>query len=103
MELVVAEVQGSVDGLEGLKVHVDFALFALLREDFAAVDDEAVGRDFVVEFEALLGGGDGGEDGEAVDAGFDVRGGALACALIWYRVGWFGGAYVFFCQHLLCA
>jgi hypothetical protein len=68
VELVVAEVERRVDGLEGLEVDVDLALLALRGQDFAAVDDEAVGGDLVVEFEALLGGGDGREDGLAVDA-----------------------------------
>ena len=38
MELVVAEVEGGVDGLEGLKVNVDFLLLALLCHNGAAVD-----------------------------------------------------------------
>jgi hypothetical protein len=59
MELVVAEVEGGVDGLEGLEVDIDLALFAFAGDDFAAVDDEAVGGDSGVEFEALLGRRDG--------------------------------------------
>lgn len=55
MKFVVAEVEGGVDGFERLEVNVDPALLALAGDDFAAVDDEAVGRDTGVEFEALLG------------------------------------------------
>lgn len=79
MEFIIAEVEGGVDGFEGLKIDVYLALFAFGGDYFAAVDDKAVRGNFVVEFKALLGGCDGGEDGEAVDAGLDVGGGTL-----WY-------------------
>lgn len=77
MKLVVTEVERGVDGLERLEVDVDPALLALAGDDFAAVDDEAIGRDTGVEFEALLSRSDGREDGETVHAGFDIGGGAL--------------------------
>jgi hypothetical protein len=84
MEFVVAKVQRGVDGLEGLKVDVDPALLAFCGDNFTAVDDEAIGGDLGVELEALLGGGNGGEDGETVDAGLDVGGGTLRwLVLIW--------------------
>ena len=77
VELVVAEVERGVDGLEGLEVDVDLALLAFCGDDFTAVDDEAIGRDLRVQLETLLGGGNGREDGETVDAGLDVGGRAL--------------------------
>lgn len=60
--------------LERLKVKVDLLLLALVGEDRSAVDDETVGRRAVVELQTLLGGGNGSEHGESVDAGLDVRG-----------------------------
>ena len=81
MELVVAKVQRRVDGLEGLEVDVDLALFAFRGDDFTAVDNQAIGRHLGVEFQALLGGGDGRQDGETVDARLDVRGRAL-CVMV---------------------
>ena len=77
MELVVTEVQRGVDGLEGLEVDVDLALLALGGQDFTTVDDEAIGRDLGVQLQALLGRGNGGQDGQTVDTRLDVGGGAL--------------------------
>ena len=39
MKLVVAEVEGRVDGLEGLKVNVNLLLFALISHNCTTVDD----------------------------------------------------------------
>lgn len=77
VELVVAEVQGGVDGLEGLKVDVDLALLAFLGEDFTAVDDEAVRGDLVVQLESALGRGNGGQDRLSVDTRLDIGSGTL--------------------------
>lgn len=77
MELIVAEVERGIDGLEWLEVDVDSALFALAGDDFAAVDDKAIGRDAGVELEALLGRGDCREDRKTVHSGFDIGGRAL--------------------------
>ena len=71
------------------EIKVDLLLLALVGEDRAAVDDEAVRRDAVVELEALLGRGDGGEDGEPIDARLDVGGstlGKLVLAMAQLRV-----------------
>jgi hypothetical protein len=46
VELVVAEIQRRVDGLEGLKVDIDLALLAFCGDDFTAVDYEAIRGDF---------------------------------------------------------
>mmetsp|Transcript_14226 Transcript_14226/g.24090 ORF Transcript_14226/g.24090 Transcript_14226/m.24090 type:complete len:221 (-) Transcript_14226:134-796(-) len=73
VEFVVAEVQGGVDGLEGLEVDVDFLLLAVVCHDSACVHDEPIGRDSVVELQALLCGGDGAEHRLPVDAILDVR------------------------------
>lgn len=72
VELVVAQVQGRVDGLERFKVNVDFALFALVGEDLAHEQHEAVGRAPGVQLQALLSRRDGAKHGQAVDAGLDV-------------------------------
>jgi len=77
VKFVVAEVERGVDGLERLKVDVYLAFLSLVGDDRSAVDDEAVFRAFAVELETLLGGGNSSEDGEAIDAGFDVGGGAV--------------------------
>jgi hypothetical protein len=82
MELVVAEVQRRVDGLEGLEVDVDPALLALCGDDFTAVDDQAIRGDLGVELETLLGRGDGREDGQAVDTGLDVGRGSLRSLVV---------------------
>ena len=42
MELVITEIQGSVDGPEGLEVNINFLLFSLIGDDGATVDDKAV-------------------------------------------------------------
>ena len=39
MELVIAEVEGGVDGLEGLEVNVRLLLLALLGHNCAAVNN----------------------------------------------------------------
>ena len=44
VELVVAEVERRVDGLERLKVNVDFALLVLVCQNGPAVDHQPVGR-----------------------------------------------------------
>ena len=56
MEFVITQIQGGVDWLKGLKVNIDLSFFPFRGYDFTAVDDQAVGRDFVVELEALLSG-----------------------------------------------
>ena len=76
VELVVAQIQRRVDWFERFEIDVDLLLFPVVGDDGSAVDDQSVGRDFVVELEPLLHGRDGGQDGESVDAGFDVGGGA---------------------------
>lgn len=72
MELVVTQVEGGVDGLEGLEIDVDLPFLAFRGQDFTAVDDQAVGGDLVVQLETLLGGGNGRKDGLSVDSGLDV-------------------------------
>lgn len=73
VELVVAQVEGGVDWAERLEVDVDLSLFAFGGQDFTTVDDESIWWDLVVELQALLGRGNGGEDGLSIDAGLDVR------------------------------
>lgn len=43
MKLVVTQVKGVVDGLEGLKVNVDALLLAVIRHDGASVQDQTIG------------------------------------------------------------
>lgn len=45
-------------GRKGSKSMVTFFFFSVVGDDGSGVENEAVWRDFVVEFEALLGGGD---------------------------------------------
>lgn len=77
VELVVAEIQGGVDGFEGLKVNVDLALLAFRGQNFATVDNKSIGRDLVVELQSLLGRCDGRKDGLSVDTRLDVGGRAI--------------------------
>ena len=72
MKFVVAEIQRSVDRLEGLEVDVDFLLLALVRHDCAAVDDQAVWGHLGVELEAVLHGSDGAQHREPVHSTFDI-------------------------------
>lgn len=101
MELVVTKVERGVDGLERFEVNVNLSLFPFRGDDFTTVDDETVGRDFVVELETLLGGGNGRQHRQTVDPGFDVRSGTL-CTYVNVVDPVFPGAlsYVFFSQHL---
>ncbi|KAI3478310.1 hypothetical protein L1887_59786 [Cichorium endivia] len=77
VELVVAEVERGVDGLEGLEGEVDLLLLALVCEDGAAVNHETVVGDAIVQLETLLCGGDGGEHRQTVDTRLDVGGCAV--------------------------
>ena len=73
MKLVVAKVEGGVDWAERLEVDVDLSLLAFGGQDFTTVDDESVWWYLIVELQALLGRGNGGQDGLSVHAGLDVR------------------------------
>ena len=73
VELIVAKVEGGIDWPERLEVDVDLSLLAFGCQDFTTVDDKSIWWDLVVELQALLGRGNGGEDGLSVDAGLDVR------------------------------
>ena len=44
MELVVAKIQGGVDGFERLEVYIQLLFFAVLCDNSACVYDEAIGR-----------------------------------------------------------
>lgn len=98
MEFIVTKVERGIDGLERFEIDVDLSLFSFGGDDFTAVDDEAVGRDFVVKLETLLGGGNGGQNRETVDTGFDVGSGALSDMSMSYipNIRLLGGSYVFF-------
>lgn len=60
VKLVVTKVKGRVDRLERLEVYVDLSLLSLRGQDFATVNNKAIGRDLAVQLETLLSGGDGG-------------------------------------------
>ena len=68
VKFVITQIQGGVDWLEWLKVNVDLSFLSFRGYDFTAVDDKTVGRDLVVELEALLSGCDGGQDRQSVDS-----------------------------------
>jgi hypothetical protein len=87
VEFVVAEVERGVNGLEWLEINVDLPLFAFRRQNFTAVDDKAVRRDFVVQLETLLCRCDGREDGLSVNTRLNVRCGTLSPVLDGVRSG----------------
>jgi len=72
VELVITEVERGVDGFEWFKVNIDLLFLSFIRNDCSTIHDETVFGAFIVEFETLLGGCDGSEDGETVYARFDV-------------------------------
>lgn len=59
VELVVTKIEGGVDGLERLEVDVNLPLLSFRCDDFTTVDDQSIRGHLVVEFQPLLGGGDG--------------------------------------------
>jgi hypothetical protein len=56
VKLVIAQVQRRINGSEGLKVNVNLLLLAVIRQDFTAENNEAVGGASVVQFQSLLRG-----------------------------------------------
>lgn len=81
VELVVTKIKRGVDGLEGFKIDVNLAFLAFRGDDFTTVDDQAIWWNLVVQFETLLGGGNGRQDGESVHARLDVGGSTLSKSL----------------------
>ena len=63
-----------IDGLAGFKVEGDLLLFAFVGKNSADKKYEAVRWDAVVQFETLLGTGDGSKHRETIHARLDVRG-----------------------------
>lgn len=55
VEFVVAEIQGSIDRLEGLKVNVDLLFLALRGHNGTTINHKTVVRHSCVQFESLLG------------------------------------------------
>lgn len=82
VELVVTQVERSVDRLEGLKINVNLALLAFRGDDFTTVDDQAIGRDLVIQLETLLRGGNGRKNGQTIHTRLDVGGSTLFERLI---------------------
>eukprot|EP00250_Pteridium_aquilinum_P004932 c15110_g1_i1 orf=70-606(+) len=72
MELVVTKVKRSIDRLEGLKINGYLLLLAIVGDNCASVEDEAVGGHLVVELQALLRRGDGSQHGLPIDTTLDV-------------------------------
>jgi hypothetical protein len=56
VKLVIAQVQRRINRSEGLKVNVNLLLLAVIRQDFTAENNEAVGGASVVQFQSLLRG-----------------------------------------------
>lgn len=81
VELVITEVERSVDGLEGLEVDVNLPLLSLRCDNFTTVDDQTIRGNLVVQLEALLGGSNGRQDGESIHSRLDVGGGTLGFAV----------------------
>ena len=46
MKFVITKIKGCIDGLEGLKVYVDFLLLSFVCDNGAAVQHEAIGGHF---------------------------------------------------------
>lgn len=75
MELVITEIEGSVDWLKRLEVYIDFFLFSFISDDGTTVNDEAVRWYFRVELQALLDRGYGAEYRKAINATLYIGGG----------------------------
>jgi hypothetical protein len=60
-----------------LEIERHLLLLSLVCQDRSYEEHQTVGRYSVVELETLLRRGDGGEDGETVHSGLDVRGGSV--------------------------
>ena len=54
MELIVTQVQRRVDWLERLKINVDALFFAVVSQDSATVQHQAVIRNAGIQLELLL-------------------------------------------------
>jgi len=48
VKLVITKIQRGIDGFEWLEVDIDLPFFPFGRDNFPTVNDEAIGRDFVV-------------------------------------------------------
>jgi hypothetical protein len=106
VELVVTQVERSVDGLERLEVNVNFALLSFRCDNFTTVYDKSIGGDLVVELETLLGRSNGRQHGETVHTRLNVGGGTLDCAIRRRSAheGWgVVSTYILFSQHLGCS
>lgn len=60
-----------------LEIERHLLLLSLVRQDCSYEQHQTVGRYSVVELETLLRRSNGGEDGETVHSGLDVRGGSV--------------------------
>lgn len=59
VELVITQIQGSIDGLEGLKVNIDLLFLSLSSNNCTTVNHKTVVRDARIQLEPLLCGGNG--------------------------------------------
>jgi hypothetical protein len=74
VELVVAQIQRSVDGLEGFKVNVNLLFLPFRGHNGSTIDHEAIVRDPGVKLEPLLCGGNGAQHRQPVHSALDVGG-----------------------------
>ena len=72
MELVITEIKRGIDGFEGLKVNVDLPLLSFGGNDFATVHNQSVRGYLVIQFQTLLCGCDGRQNGESIDSRLDI-------------------------------
>lgn len=66
MELVITKIQRCVDRLEGLEIDVYFPFFSFRGNDFTTVDNQAIWRYLVIQFETLLSGRNCRKHGESI-------------------------------------
>lgn len=66
-----------INRLMRFKIKRNLLLLPLIRQYRPHEQDQPIRWYPIVELESLLSGSDGGEDGESVDSGFDVRGGTV--------------------------
>jgi len=77
VEAVIAHVEGGLERLERLNINRNLLLLTIGSQNFTAVKNETVFRDFVIELQTLLSRGNSRKDGKTVDTRLNVSSGTV--------------------------